>query len=217
MQTDLADLQPRIEPVLSAPRRIRKRVLAVKLSAAAILTLALVVHDVYEEGSLAELALQGSAFVLLLAAAMGRVWASAHIALSKSRALICDGPYSIVRNPLYFFSFLAHLGAGLAFESLTLALLLGGVFFATHWGTVYEEERWLRGKFPGELGAYFARVPRFLPKPWLLSNRDQIVVAPGKLARAVLESSLVFLVFPLARAVDWCHLQAVLPVVVRLP
>ena len=56
--------------------------------------------------------------------------------------------------------------------------------------------------FAEELDTHVARVPRFLPKPWLLSNRDQIVVASEKLARALLESSLLLMVFPLARAVD---------------
>ena len=216
MQIEIAD--PRTQAAgLTAPRRIRKRVLAVKLLAAAILVLALVAEDAHEAGALVELVLQCSAFVLLLAAAMGRIWASAHVSPCKSRVLVCDGPYSIVRHPLYFFSFLAHLGAGLAFESLTLTLLLAGIFFATHWSTICEEDRWLRGKFAEEFDRYCARVPRFLPRPWLLSNREQMVVVPGKLARAVLESSLILMAFPLARAVDWCHLQAVLPVVARLP
>ena len=190
--------------------------LAAKLFAAAVLMLALVAYDVYERGSLAELALQGSAFVLLLTAAMGRIWASAHIASQKGRVLVRDGPYSIVRNPLYFFTFLAHVGAGLAFESLLLALVLAGAFFATHWGTVLEEEKWLRGKFPDEFETYFARVPRFLPKPWLLFYRDQILVAPARFSRAVLESSLILLVIPLALVVEWGHETAVLPVVLRL-
>lgn len=189
--------------------------LATKLVAVAVLPLTLVADDAYRAGSLLELALQGVAFVLLLTAAMGRIWASAHISTCKGRILVRDGPYSMVRNPLYFFSFLAHLGAGLAFESLLVASLLAVAFFATHWGAMLAEESWLRGKFPGEFDDYCAGVPRFLPKLGLLSHRDSISLAPAKLARAVLESSLLLLVFPMALVIDWCHRASVLPVVLR--
>jgi protein-S-isoprenylcysteine O-methyltransferase Ste14 len=201
----------------SAPRKIRKRVLASKLLAAATLLFALFSQDVYEAGTLSQLALQSAAFLLLMTAAMGRVWASAHIADKKGRTLVRDGPYSIVRNPLYFFSFLAYLGAGLAFHSLVIALFMAAVFFVTHWGTVLEEERWLRGIYGAEFEAYFASTPRFLPKPWILSHPRRLDVEPARFSRVLLESSLILLVFPVALAVDWCQVNSLLPVVIRLP
>jgi len=148
---------------------------------------------------------------------MGRIWASAHISGRKCQVLVREGPYSMVRNPLSFFTLLAHLGAGLAFDSLVIALLMAGAFFVTHWGTVLEEERWLQGVFGEEFEDYFRRVPRFLPKPWLLSSPRQIGIEPARFSRALRESSLILLVFPLALVVEWCHVRSLLPIVFWVP
>jgi len=43
-------------------------------------------------------------FTLIVLSGVGRIWSSAYIAGLKSKRVISYGPYSIMRNPLYFFS-----------------------------------------------------------------------------------------------------------------
>lgn len=50
-------------------------------------------------------------YLLLIAAALGRIWAFAYIGGRKNRELCQKGPYALTRNPLYFFSFLGVVGA----------------------------------------------------------------------------------------------------------
>ena len=53
-------------------------------------------------------------------AIVGRLWCAQYIAGYKDNTLVREGPYSMCRNPLYFFSFLGTIGVGLCTESLTL-------------------------------------------------------------------------------------------------
>lgn len=53
-------------------------------------------------------------YALLLVAAPGRIWCSIYIVGRKDEELCTDGPYSLVRNPLYAFSLLGLVGASSA-------------------------------------------------------------------------------------------------------
>ena len=46
-------------------------------------------------------------------ATVGRLWCALYIAGYKTDKLITSGPYSMCRNPLYFFSLLGGIGVGL--------------------------------------------------------------------------------------------------------
>ena len=76
---------------------------------------------------------------------LGRVWCSLYIGGRKTRTLVCDGPYSLCRNPLYFFSLLGVMGVGFASETLVVPgiLVLG---FAAYYPFVVraEENKLLR-------------------------------------------------------------------------
>ena len=75
------------------------------------------------------LALESTAVAFLLVGAIGRIWCSVHIAGRKNAEVVAHGPYSVCRNPLYFFSMFAFMGAGLAFESLGAFAIFTAVFF----------------------------------------------------------------------------------------
>jgi len=68
--------------------------------------------------------------ILVAAASLGRLWCSLYIAGKKTNTLVTEGPYSISRNPLYFFSLLGAVGVGFASETFLLAVLalLGFLF-----------------------------------------------------------------------------------------
>lgn len=102
---------------------------------------------------------------LLLAAlaALGRLWCSLYIAGNKDAKLIQQGPYSLCRNPLYFFSFLGAVGVGMATETFTAPVVLGVVFLLYYPAVIREEEGKLREVFGDEFDDYCMRVPRFFP------------------------------------------------------
>jgi isoprenylcysteine carboxyl methyltransferase (ICMT) family protein YpbQ len=86
------------------------------------------------------MALESVGLAMLLFGAFGRVWCAVHIAGRKNKDLVAVGPFSTMRNPLYFFSMFAFTGAGLCFDSISLGALFLGVFLLTHWPTILSEE-----------------------------------------------------------------------------
>ena len=47
-------------------------------------------------------------FILVVFGCFGRIWASLYIEGNKTKNLITAGPFSMVRNPLYFFSLIRN-------------------------------------------------------------------------------------------------------------
>ena len=130
--------------------------------------------------------------VLVGIASLGRLWCSLYIAGYKEKQLITAGPYSICRNPLYFFSMIGGVGVGLASETLTIPAVIAAAFALYYPAIVHYEEGNLR-RLHGELyDAYVRRTPQFWPKWSLLTEPDQCVVNP-KIFRKHIFSALWFI------------------------
>jgi protein-S-isoprenylcysteine O-methyltransferase Ste14 len=192
------------------------RLVASRASVVVVVGLALFTKHKWSEPGIADGALAAVGYTLLIAGALGRIWCAVHIAGRKNRELVVEGPFSIMRNPLYFFSMLAFVGAGLSFESITLAIAFGVVFFLTHWRTILLEERNLRGIFGPAYDEYLARVPRFLPNPRLYVPAGVVTLSVPVFMRSLLEAGLIPLAFLGAQAVEAGHESGVLPAVLSL-
>jgi len=114
-------------------------------------------------------ALFAVAGALGLAAAATRTWASAylhseivHDTVVHTNALVADGPFRHVRNPLYLGVLLLMLGMSLLASRLgALVLVLGGVPFILR--LIAREEAALSATQGEGYAAYRARVPRLVP------------------------------------------------------
>jgi protein-S-isoprenylcysteine O-methyltransferase Ste14 len=103
-------------------------------------------------------------FFLLAMAALGRLWCLAFIAGAKNEILITEGPYSVVRNPLYICNFLGAVGLGFVAENPPLGVLLGCMFALAYPSVVRNEEAHLSQAFGATFAAYCAVTPRWIPK-----------------------------------------------------
>ncbi|MFQ7535591.1 MAG: methyltransferase family protein [Akkermansia muciniphila] len=72
--------------------------------------------------------------------AFGRIWCSLYIAGYKNNVLVTDGPYSMCRNPLYFFSFVGSIGVSCATETFTIPLLTA-LAFGIYYPSVIRKEQ----------------------------------------------------------------------------
>jgi len=125
-------------------------------------------------------------------ASLGRLWCSLYIAGHKTKDLVTVGPYSICRNPLYFFSMLGGLGVGMATETLTIPALILTAFAVYYPFVIRFEENKLVTVHGEEWKGYFQTVPRFWPK-WSLLNEPQDYVVAPKTFRKHIFSALWFI------------------------
>ena len=142
------------------------RILISRLFAAAFLAVVLVMESRHE-GTLVAALLFLAGLALVGVATIGRLWCSLYISGNKDQDLVTVGPYSVTRNPLYFFSLLGFAGVGLATETVTLAVAMTLFFAAVYPIIIRREESVLRERFGPAFAVYCARVPRFLPRPAL--------------------------------------------------
>lgn len=136
-------------------------------------------------------------------ACLGRIWCSVFIAGRKDQQLVTQGPYALVRHPLYSLSMVAALGIGLATLSglLTIGLLAGLAWLLRD--AALSEERRLSAVFEEAYQGYRAVTPRFWPRlgAWLGSTRSvkhlptSLTVHPPILWKAFVDASAFFLLF----------------------
>lgn len=114
----------------------------------------------------------GVAFLLLVAAALIRTWASAYLqadivyaAEVKTQSLVADGPYRRVRNPLYFANVLMALALGsmMSRAGFVLTVVLMLVFC---YRLILREEGELSATQGEQYQRYLGSVPRLLPSLW---------------------------------------------------
>jgi protein-S-isoprenylcysteine O-methyltransferase Ste14 len=156
-------------------------------------------------------------FILIVASGVGRIWSLAYIAGLKSKRVISYGAYSISRNPLYFFSFLGFAGAGLAYGSIIVSILLILTFAITHIPIILYEERKLISIFGDEFREYMKRVPRFFPKISLLDNPKDAKFHPKQFTKSAIEATYIILSYGVIKLIVWLHAQNILPNIIKLP
>jgi len=123
--------------------------------------------------------------VLAAVGMVGRIWCLTYSSGYKSSELVTQGPYSVCRNPLYFFSFIGLIGIGLATETITLTLFLIAFFVLVYPAVIAGEEEFLRGKFGQVYVDYCNRTPRFFPRRDLFVEPESYTVQPRTLRRSL--------------------------------
>lgn len=134
-------------------------------------------------------------FFLLAIAALGRLWCLAFIAGVKNEILITEGPYSVVRNPLYGLNFLGAIGLGLAVENPPLALLLALSFALFYPSVVRSEEARLGRIFGATYVDYCAATPRWIPRWSAYHEPESWVMNPRRFRKGLLGSMWFLWVF----------------------
>lgn len=164
------------------------------------------VHDLIEAAGIGLIAL----------GIVGRMWCTLYIGGRKASEIVSLGPYSLSRNPLYFFSSIAACGAGAQTGSVVLALsfLLGCVL--TFQIVIRREEQYLLGKFGGPYRQYLTKVPRLLPRLSAYQDARSLEVHTGRLYRTLADGMVFFLAKPAFELIEHFQDIRMLPVLFRL-
>lgn len=150
-------------------------------------------------------------------AILGRMWSTLYVGGRKSVTLVMDGPYSVTRNPLYFFSLVGIGGIGAQTGSILTMLIFVATALAVFTATVAQEEKFLRNRFGTVFQDYLASTPRLLPKPSLWRDTNELEIRPRNVLRTLRDGCLFLIPWPLFELIEVGQSNGVLPILVRLP
>ena len=162
--------------------------------------------NITSEGTSISLDLLG--FTLILIGGFGRLWSSLYIEGNKNRKLICEGPYSMMRNPLYVFSFILLVGYCCAIQSILIAGIFLFIFTIIYTPTIYNEEKILLSCHSDIYSDYFKATPRFLPKIknyTSSTNEGEVGINMKKIESVIIEISGFIFCFGLIKLLNFLH------------
>ena len=153
---------------------------------------------------------------LIGAAILGRLWCTLYIGGRKSDSVVRSGPYSIMRNPLYFFSAVGAAGVGAQSGSLTVAVAFGLLCMLAFLVVIRREEQFLAGHFGAVYQDYLKSVPRFFPNFRLFQDEDALTVIPKRIYVTLMDGLVFFAALPAFEAVEYFQDTGAVPVLLRL-
>lgn len=136
-------------------------------------------------------------YFLVALCVCGRLYTTAFLGGHKNEMLIDYGPFSICRNPLYFFSLCGFTGICLMTNHIIIILCAPPLFFTVYYFLILREEVFLREKFGVAFDRYMESVPRLLPRFSLYHAPETVEMRPKYLARAFRDNLWWFISFPI--------------------
>ncbi|RUU83351.1 isoprenylcysteine carboxylmethyltransferase family protein [Mesorhizobium sp. M7A.F.Ca.MR.362.00.0.0] len=156
--------------------------------------------------------IEAHGIALILIGIGGRLWSILYIGGRKSAEVVTTGPYSVMRNPLYFFSTVAAVGIGTQTGSAIVAVASAVLCAAAFHIVTLREERHLTTVLGAPYKDYVARVPRFFPNPRLYRDQAEVTFTP-RIFNHTLRDSLMFLVsIPFFELIESGQESGVIPV-----
>ena len=193
------------------------RIYITRIFAVSLVVLILVSSSGWEDkASFVSTALFFVGTVLAGIASLGRLWCSLYIAGYKTDRLITVGPYSMCRNPLYFFSFLGAVGLGFVSKTILIPLIII-VAFAIYYPLVIKSEEEELGRIhKKEYEVYLDKVPGFFPKLSFLTEPDEYIVKPLLFKKHIFDNLWFIWFIGIIEVIDGLHKLNVLPTICKI-
>ena len=154
--------------------------------------------------------------LLVGAATVGRLWCSLYISGYKTNSLVTDGPYSMCRNPLYFFSLLGAVGVGFATETIVIPTIILLCFSLYYPIVIKEEEKELRKTHKEKFLDYCKNTPRFFPKLSNFYEPEKYLVRPKIFKKCLFEALWFVWILGILEFVQALHKAGIIPNLLRL-
>ncbi|MBB4001857.1 methyltransferase family protein [Aurantimonas endophytica] len=180
-----------------------RRKTTIRIVVAALGPLLVLATGSAQPDSLYRESLEAAGIMLIVVGILGRTWCTLYIGGRKARTLVADGPYSVSRNPLYLFAFVAAAGLGAQSGSLIVASLFVVGAYAIFVPVVRHEEIALGALFGAEFDAYRKRVPRFLPRLSQWQDAPILMIDPKHYRQTALDGLILLAFVPAFYAAEW--------------
>ena len=202
---------------LHVPKLLKSRQLHSRVFAVALILLLLVCEPMMSLRSDWRAGMYWLGYALVILGTFGRIYSSVYIGGRKNDVIVREGPFGMVRNPLYVFSFIAAAGIGLQSGMIIFFLLLVVSFVMYYPLVVSREEDFLGHKFGESYEVYKKEVPRWLPNLSLWNEPEQVDAKPKFVRNALKDAAVFFLPLPAYALINYMHIQQILPVWLTLP
>lgn len=156
-------------------------------------------------------------YALVIFGAFGRVYCSVFIGGRKNDEVVRAGAFSVVRNPLYVFSFIAMVGIGMQSGMLLVTAVLIIAFMLYYPVVVAKEEAFLEQKFGEPYKKYKQEVPRWIPNMRLWNEPEQVDAKPEFIRRTIFDAGVFFLPLVCFSIINSLQAYNILPVWLTLP
>ena len=181
---------------------IRKRILLSRIFIVSMIV-TIIINDNFRVNTLnisdiQSLGLSIIGFILVTLGGFGRLWASLYVEGFKTKRLITEGPYSMVRNPLYFFTIIILLGFCCVVKSIPIAIALLAGFSLLHIPAIINEEKKLLSKHDHSYKEYYHKTPRLIPNIFKYKrpiSTDRIEVKIKKINNVIWEIIGYFMLY----------------------
>lgn len=148
---------------------------------------------------------------LVAVGVIGRCWCGSFISGYKNDRLITEGPYSLCRNPLYFFSFVAGLGLMFITETLAMPAAFCVVYLLYYAQVIRSEEAYLRSLHGEHFDDYVSRIPRFWPSSLHFHEPESHLVKTANYRRHLSEAIWFIILGAGIEYIEALHNAHVLP------
>ncbi len=156
-------------------------------------------------------------YVLIALCALGRLYTTAFLGGHKNESLITYGAFSVVRNPLYFFSLLGMTGVALISGHVLIMILVPIIFIVMYHFLIKREEEFLLETFGGDYQNYMNVTPRLFPNIKLYNAPDNITVVPKYLNKAFKDAIWWFAAYPIFEMAEYLQESGLLPTLFTMP
>lgn len=174
-------------------------------------------HHSWPEHEVMDIAVEVVGYILIVAATFLRLWCCIYLYGYKGRTLVDEGPYSVVRNPLYVASLIGAVGLGFMSENIIFFVLIVFFFLVYYPFVVINEERELSAALGEEYKKYQARVPRFIPNFSLFHEPEHYEIYPKRVKRAFLDAMWFLWAVIGLEGLELLRVLEILPVLVYVP
>lgn len=196
------------DKAMSDYQRTRRLILAVLI----VLVAVPLIFGQSAHGELEHERIESVGVMLILIGIGGRLWSTLYIGGRKSAEIVDTGPYSVMRNPLYFFSTVAIMGVGAQAGSYLLATGFAVLCWASFSIVIRREEAFLASRMGPAYLDYLKRVPRFFPKPWLWRDQPEITFQPRHLNQTLIDGLAFFASVPIFEFIEEMQEQGWIPI-----
>ena len=142
-------------------------------------------------------------YLFVAVCALGRLYSTAFLGGFKNDTLITYGAFSVVRNPLYFFSLVGMTGIALMSGYLIIIIIMPLFFAVLYHYLIQREEVFLLEKFGHAYANYMKSTPRLFPNLKLYNAPEKIETVPKYLNKAFKDAIWWFAAFPLFELAEY--------------